>query len=120
VLILIVEDSPLNLELMTDLLEFEGLQVVTADTAEEGLRLAAERLPSLILMDLGLPGMGGLQAVRALREQPSTAHIPVVAVTAQGSRQDRERVREAGCVGCLIKPINVDTFAGEVTRLAGG
>lgn len=117
--ILVVEDNPMNLELMTDLLEFEGLTVVTATSGEEGVRQAAEHLPDLILMDVSLPGMDGLQATRAIREQASTAHIPVVAVTAHASEEDRSNVTAAGCAGYLTKPVDVATFASEVTKYAG-
>lgn len=117
--ILVVEDNPMNLELMTDLLEFEGLQVVTAKTGEEGVAQAAEHLPDLILMDVSLPGMDGLEATRAIRAQAATAHIPVVAVTAHAGEADRDHVAAAGCAGYLTKPIDVATFVGDVTKYAG-
>jgi CheY-like chemotaxis protein len=109
--ILIVEDNPANLELVTDLLEAGGFSVRQARDASEGLQLARETLPDLILMDLSLPGRDGLSATRELKSDPVTQHIPVVALTAHAMLGDECVAREAGCNGYLTKPIDTRRFA---------
>ncbi len=120
--ILVVEDNPTNMELVRDLLKVAGYKVVEAVTAEEGLRLAKETRPSLILMDVGLPGMDGLEATRRLKQDTDTSAIPVVCLTSHAMGGDEEKAIEAGCVGYMTKPLNTRTFASEVERLisAGG
>jgi CheY-like chemotaxis protein len=108
--ILIVEDNLLNLELVTDLLVAEGYSTRQAQSGEEGLRLARLDPPSLILMDLRMPGMDGYAALRALRADPRTARIPTVALTAQAMNGDKEAVLAAGFDGYISKPINTLTF----------
>jgi CheY-like chemotaxis protein len=117
--ILIVEDNPLNLELVTDLLTAEGYATRQALNGEEGVRLARQDPPSLILMDLRMPGMDGYAALRALREDPRTAHIPTVALTAQAMNGDREAVMAAGFNGYISKPIDTRTFSRTVASLLG-
>jgi two-component system cell cycle response regulator DivK len=114
--ILIIEDNPMNLELATDLLEANGFQVASAQTAEEGLRLARELLPDLVLMDFSLPGMDGLSATRTLKADPATRHLPVVALTAHAMRGDEQIALNAGCDGYVAKPIDTRTFVATVTR----
>jgi len=116
-IILIIEDNPLNLELITDLLEVNHFVVCQAQTAEEGLRLAREASPDLILMDLSLPGMDGLAATRALKANPATSHLPVIALTAHAMRGDKELALSAGCDGYLSKPIDTRTFPAKVAEL---
>jgi CheY-like chemotaxis protein len=90
--VLYVEDNPANLVFMKDLLDaFESIELVTATTAESGLDIARERGPNVILMDINLPGMSGDEALRALRSDPSTKDIPVIALTAAASSRDRQR-----------------------------
>lgn len=113
--ILIIEDNLLNLELATDLLEAHGFQVAAAQTAEEGLRLAREQLPDLVLMDFALPGMDGLSATRHLKAHPATRHLTVVGLTAHAMKGDETVAREAGCDGYLTKPINTRTFIDTIT-----
>jgi CheY-like chemotaxis protein len=113
--ILIIEDNVLNLELATDLLESNGFIVLQARTAEAGLRLAREASPDLILMDLSLPGMDGLCATRALKADPVTRHIAVIALTAHAMKGDEEIALSAGCAGYLTKPIDTRLFADAVT-----
>jgi CheY-like chemotaxis protein len=108
--ILIVEDNLLNLELVTDLLVAGGYSTRQAQSGEEGLRLARLEPPSLILMDLRMPGMDGYAALRALRSDPRTAQIPTVALTAQAMNGDKEAVLAAGFDGYISKPINTLTF----------
>ena len=98
-LILIVEDNPKNLKLVRDILQVTGYQTVEAETGEEGVRLARERQPALILMDIQLPGMSGIEALGRLRADATTRMIPVIAITASVMAQDRERVMAAGFDG---------------------
>jgi two-component system cell cycle response regulator DivK len=115
-LILVVEDNELNLKLLRDVLEYAGYDVRVARTAEDGITLAVNEHPDLVLMDLGLPGIDGVEALRRLRESPRTADIPVVAVTAQAMKQDRERALRAGFDGYVVKPISVRAFPTQVRR----
>lgn len=108
--ILVVEDNPVNLELVRDLLENYGYDVFTAANGLEALDLAKKTIPDLILMDLQLPGMGGLTVTRLIKEDPQTAHIPIVALTAFAMSHDESRARNAGCIGFITKPINTREF----------
>ena len=119
-LILIVEDNDKNLKLVRDVLQVKGYATIEAGTAEEGVRLAAERLPQLILMDIQLPGMNGIDALKVLRADARTAHIPVVAVTASVMQQDRTLITEAGFDGYVGKPISVKEFLGAVEAALKG
>ncbi|GJJ05739.1 response regulator [Duganella rhizosphaerae] len=112
--ILIVEDNPSNMLLATFLLEHAGHQVLQADEAEAALRLARERLPDLILMDVQLPGMDGLEATGALKGDARTGAIKVLAFTSFAMTGDAERIRAAGCDGYISKPISVDEFVALV------
>jgi two-component system cell cycle response regulator DivK len=114
--ILVVEDNERNLKLLRDVLQYAGYVVRAARTAEDGIALAVSDPPDLVLMDLQLPGIDGVEALRRLRESPRTANIPVVAVTAQAMKQDRERVRQAGFDGYVEKPISVRAFPDQVRR----
>ena len=113
-LVLVVEDNERNLKLVRDVLEFAGYQVISATTAEDGVSLALERSPDLVLMDLQLPGMDGVEALRQLRDSPQTKHLPIVAVTAFAMREDRERALDAGFDGYLEKPISVRALPAQV------
>lgn len=115
--ILIVEDNPRNLKLVRDVLQVKGHATLEAGTAEEGIRIAGERHPDLILMDIHLPGMNGIDALRALRGDPATAAIPVIAVTASVMQDDRRMIMEAGFNAYVGKPINLREFL-EAVRLA--
>jgi two-component system cell cycle response regulator DivK len=118
--ILVVEDNERNLKLLRDVLEYAGYDVRVARTAEDGITLAVSEPPDLVLMDLQLPGIDGMEALRRLRESPRTADIPVVAVTAQAMKQDRERALDAGFNGYLEKPISVRAFPDQVRRFLSG
>jgi PAS domain S-box-containing protein len=108
-LILYVEDNPANVIFMKDLLSaFDGIEVVTAPTAEIGVELARARKPKVIIMDINLPGMSGLDALHALRATPETESIPVIALTAAASERDRQRGERAGFYRYLTKPVRVD------------
>jgi CheY-like chemotaxis protein len=114
--ILIIEDNLLNLELATDLLEANGFIVSSAQTAEEGLRLARELLPDLVLMDFSLPGMDGLSATKNIKTDSATRQICVVGLTANAMKGDEELALAAGCDGYLTKPIDTRTFIASVTK----
>ena len=114
--VLVIEDNVLNLELVTDLLEASDFLVWQARTAEEGIRLAREARPDLVLMDLGLPGMDGLQATRALKTDAATSCVPIIALTAHAMRGDKDVASAAGCDGYLTKPIDTRTFAAKVAQ----
>jgi two-component system cell cycle response regulator DivK len=115
--ILIVEDNRLNLELATELLKSSGYAVLQARSAEEGLVMAREQRPDLILMDVRLPGMDGLTAVRVLKKDPDTRPIPTVAMTAQAMRGDEEAARTAGFDAYVTKPIDTRALPHTVARL---
>jgi two-component system cell cycle response regulator DivK len=119
-LILIVEDTEKNLKLVRDLLQFKGYRTLEARTAEEGIVLAREHLPDLILMDIQLPGMDGVAALQHLMAEPSTAAVPVVALTAFAMAGDRERLLDAGFKGYIAKPINVREFPEQVRQFLSG
>jgi CheY-like chemotaxis protein len=112
--VLVVEDNERNLKLLRDVLEYAGYDVRVARTAEDGIALAVKEPPDLVLMDLQLPGMDGMEALRQLRENPRTAGIPMVAVTAQAMKHDRERALDAGFDGYVEKPISVRAFPDQV------
>jgi CheY-like chemotaxis protein len=113
-LILIVEDNPKNLKLVRDIFQVTGYQTVEAETGEEGVRLARERQPALILMDIQLPGMSGIEALGRLRVDATTRTIPVIAVTASVLAEDRQRVMAAGFDGFQGKPISVRELLATV------
>ena len=113
-LILIVEDNEKNRKLMRDILQFKGYQIIETDAAEEGIRLARDRQPALILMDFHLPGMNGIEALTRLRGEPATRGIPVLAVTASAMTEDKQKILAAGFDGLQTKPIHVKDFLEEV------
>jgi two-component system, cell cycle response regulator DivK len=112
--ILVVEDNERNLKLVRDVLQFAGYDVILARSGEQGVALARERAPDLVLMDLQLPTMDGTEALRILRDDPLTREIPVIAVTAFAMKDDRERALRAGFDSYLEKPISVRTFPEQV------
>ena len=113
-LILIVEDNPQSLKLLRDILQIKGYQTIEAETGEEGVRLARERQPALILMDIQLPGINGIEALQRLRADPVTSATPVIAVTASVMTQDRSRIMAAGFNGFQSKPISVNQLLATV------
>jgi len=116
-LILIVEDNEKNMKLVRDVLQAKGYATIEAITGEDGIRLATERKPDLILMDIQLPGINGIEALRILRASPETAAIPAVAVTASVMQNDRKHITEAGFDGYLGKPLNLREFLETVRAM---
>jgi two-component system, cell cycle response regulator DivK len=116
-LILIVEDNPQSLKLLRDILQIKGYQTFEAETGEEGVRLARERQPALILMDIQLPGINGIEALQRLRADPVTSATPVIAVTASVMTQDRSRIMAAGFNGFQSKPISVNQLLATVREI---
>jgi two-component system, cell cycle response regulator DivK len=116
-LILLVEDNEKNRKLVRDLLTVKGYQLLEAETGEDALRLARERSPALILMDIQLPGIDGIETLRRLRADPATARIPIVAVTASAMTHDRQKILAAGFDGYQAKPISVRPFLEAVREV---
>jgi CheY-like chemotaxis protein len=115
--VLVVEDNALNLKLVRDVLVHAGYRVLEAGDAERGIELARSELPDLILMDVQLPSIDGVEALGRLRADPATAAIPVAALTALAMREDRERFMAAGFDGYLEKPVSVPALPGQVAAL---
>ena len=116
-LILIVEDNEKNLKLVRDVLQFKGYQTIEAGTGEDGVRLAKERHPALVLMDIQLPGIDGITALGQLRADAGTRAIPVIAVTASAMTHDRQKIMAAGFDGYQTKPIKVKEFLDAVRAM---
>jgi two-component system, cell cycle response regulator DivK len=115
--VLVVEDNEMNMKLVRDVLHAKGFATLEAVSGEEGIALALEHLPSLVLMDVQLPGIDGLEALARMRADDRTAAIPVVAVTAQAMHGDRERFLDAGFDAYLAKPVDVFELIGTVREL---
>ena len=113
--VLIVEDNPTNMTLAVFLLQSAGHAVLSATDAEAGLTLARAEQPDLILMDMQLPGMDGLEATALLKKDEATRGIPVVALTALAMKGDEERIRAAGCDGYIAKPMRYQEFLATIT-----
>ena len=116
-LILIVEDNEKNRKLIRDLLQVKGYQTIESETAEEGLRLAEEKSPALILMDIQLAGMDGITAMKQLKATPSTKAIPIIAITASAMTHNRETMLAEGFDGYQTKPLNLNEFLSDIERL---
>jgi two-component system cell cycle response regulator DivK len=116
-LILVVEDDDKSRKLVRDLLTVKGYEIIEAETGEEGVDLAQKRGPNLILMDIRLPGIDGIQALGRLRAEVATREIPVMAITASVMTSDRQRVLDAGFSAFQSKPINVKDFLAAVEQL---
>lgn len=113
-LILVVEDNEKNLKLVRDVLQFHGFRTLEAINGEEALVMARQHLPDLVLMDVSLPGIDGVEATRQLKADPSMAATPIVALTASVMETDRARFGAAGFAGLIAKPIDVLTFPAQV------
>ena len=114
--ILIIEDNLTNRKLTTFLVESAGHTVLCAEDAETGITVAREQRPDLILMDIQLPGMDGLQATALLKQDTATRAIPVIALTALAMKGDEQKIRNGGCDGYIAKPISVASFLQTVSR----
>ncbi len=110
----IVDDVPVNVKVLKTLLLREGFEVETATTAEEALNIVSKVRPCLVLADIRLPGMDGLEMTRRLKASPETADIPILAVTAFAMKGDEQKALEAGCDGYVTKPVSVKTFPALV------
>lgn len=117
--ILIVEDNELNMKLFNDLLEAHGYETLQAKNGADALRIAAQASPDLIIMDIQLPEISGLQATKELKEDPRLSKIPIIAVTAFAMKGDEERIRAGGCEDYIAKPISVAAFLDKVKRYLG-
>lgn len=115
--VLLVEDDPINLELVQAVLEGDGFRVLVATNASLGIELARRKRPDVILMDLQMPEMDGLQATRILQTEPETADIPIIALSAHVREDDMVRSLEAGCALHLPKPIDTRSLADTVTQV---
>ena len=118
--ILVVEDNPLNLKLVRDVLQFAGYDVIEAHSGEEGLRVAEQDPPDLVLMDLQLPGIDGTETLHRMRRGPLGRDVPVVAVTAFAMAEDRQRASLAGFDGYVEKPISVRELPGQIEAFLEG
>lgn len=118
-LILIVEDNEKNRRLLRDMLQAKGYRTLESETAEEGIQIARESNPALVLMDIQLPGMNGIEAREQLRADPKTRHIPVVAVTASAMQYDQRRIEQAGFDAFHYKPIRIKEIMATVRELVG-
>ena len=116
-LILIIEDNEKNRKLCRDVLEVKGYRTIESETAEGGLDLARERSPAMILMDIQLPGMDGITAMKQLKGDPNTAKIPIIAITASAMTNNRQAMLAEGFDGYQTKPITLKDFLGEVERV---
>jgi two-component system cell cycle response regulator DivK len=112
--ILIVEDDPMSLELFRDVLQVSGYATLEATDGKRGVELAQEKKPDLILMDIQLPVMDGLEATSILKADSATKNIPIIALTAYAMEEDEERVIQAGADGYLTKPIRIQGFLAKV------
>jgi two-component system cell cycle response regulator DivK len=117
--VLIVEDNELNMKLFNDLLEAHGYATVQTKSGVEAVGLARQHKPDLILMDIQLPEVSGLQVTQWLKDDPALAHIPVVAITAFAMKGDEEKIRQGGCEAYLSKPISVVKFLETVRNYIG-
>jgi two-component system cell cycle response regulator DivK len=117
--ILIVEDNEKNLKLLRDVLQVKGYRTLEARTATEGLRLAREELPALVLMDIQLPDLSGITALLRLRADPLTQSIPTIAVSASAMQEDQEKITASGFDGYIMKPIELKSFLEQVERYVG-
>jgi two-component system, cell cycle response regulator DivK len=114
--VLVVEDNERNLKLVRDVLQYAGYDIIEASTGEEGVELAQSLSPDVILMDLQLPDIDGMEALRRIRKSPATADVPVIAVTAFAMRNDRARAFDAGFDGYLEKPLSVRELPAQVQQ----
>ena len=116
-LILIVEDNEKNRKLVRDVLQVKGYTTIESETAEEGIKLALDKSPALILMDIQLPGIDGITALKQLRAEPKTKNISIIAITASAMTHNRQTLLAEGFDGYQTKPIGLKDFLGEIERV---
>jgi len=114
--ILVIEDNETNMYLIGFILKKNGHEVIEARSGEEGVELATKEKPNLILMDIQLPGIDGLEATQRIRESEADKEVPIIALTSYAMTGDREKALKAGCTGYIEKPINTDTFMSEIEK----
>jgi two-component system, cell cycle response regulator DivK len=114
--VLYIEDNPDNRLLVKRILIAQGYRILEAEHASKALEILQKEIPDLILMDINMPGMDGYALTTKLRRIPSVAHIPVIALTANVMKGDRERTLEAGCDGYIQKPVDVDSFPNQIAK----
>jgi len=114
--ILVIEDNETNMYLIGFILRKNGYEVIETRTGEEGVELAIKEKPDLIIMDIQLPGIDGLEATRRIRESKADSEVPIIALTSYAMTGDREKALSAGCTGYIEKPINPDTFISEIEK----
>jgi len=114
--ILIIEDNEKNMYLISFILKKSGYEVTEAATGEEGVELAIKEKPDMIIMDLQLPGIDGLEATKRLRASKADGEIPIIALTSYAMIGDKEKALEAGCTGYIEKPINPDTVLSQIEK----
>ena len=114
--ILVVEDNEINMYLCSRILKSSGYEVIEARTGEEGVELTIKEKPDLVLMDIQLPGIDGLEATKRIRQSEAEGEVPIIALTSYAMAGDREEALKAGCTGYIEKPINPDTFMSEIEK----
>jgi CheY-like chemotaxis protein len=114
--ILIVEDNEKNMYLISYILKTKGYEIIKAATGEEGVELAIKEKPDLIIMDIQLPGIDGLETTKRIRASGADGNTPIIAITSYAMIGDKERALEAGCTGYIEKPINPDTVLSEIEK----
>jgi two-component system cell cycle response regulator DivK len=118
--ILIIEDNEKNLKLVRDVLQVKGYKTLEARSGEEGITIARDQQPDLVLMDIHLPGISGIEAIGELRDDAATSRIPVIAVTASVMQHDLKRITDSGFDGYVAKPLNLKSFLDTVQRVLDG
>ena len=114
--ILVVEDNEINMYLCSRIIKSSGYEVIEARNGEEGVELAIKDKPDLVLMDIQLPGIDGLEATRRIRKSEADEDVPIIALTSYAMAGDREKALKAGCTGYIEKPINPETFISEIKK----
>ena len=114
--ILVVEDNELNMKLFHDLLESQGYDILQTQEGMSALKIAREEVPDLILMDIQLPEVSGMEVAKWIKEDENLNHIPIIAVTAFAMKGDEEKIRDGGCDGYIAKPISVSSFLQTISK----
>jgi len=114
--ILVVEDNEINMYLSCRILRSSGYEVIEARSGEEGVELAIKEKPDLIIMDIQLPGIDGLETTKRIRESEADGEVPIIALTSYAMAGDRKKALKAGCTGYIEKPINPETFMNEIKK----